>query len=169
MTSTTIDAPKTVILTPTGDSKPVEKAVIDGIIANFDPETYLQIQFHKPNGNIQVWYAWTAGGDTLGDKVDRDALAHGFDAADWLHIPDRYRTEHVRGRVKTLAHPLRPIHADILNGRRADTDFRTKIRAFLDAMADMKNQPRPDIEDPDNIGPWLGIGPTMTRRREVAR
>jgi hypothetical protein len=159
MPAATLDAPTTCALTPTGDPRPVEKAVIDGIVDTFEPETHLWVVFHLPNGGARVYYAWTLGGDRLGDKIDREATARGFDLADWLFIPGRYRTEHVRGKVTTQAYPLRPILADVANGRRASEEDRVRTMRIFDASADLKGEPRPQVGD--FIGPWGGVGPAV--------
>ncbi|WP_241990552.1 hypothetical protein [Streptomyces sp. AC1-42T] len=70
------------VLTPTGNPTPVEQAVAEGIAAGFDPEMFLWINFRRPDGGVRVWYAWTAGGEPLGDRVDQLATAGGLDAAD---------------------------------------------------------------------------------------
>jgi hypothetical protein len=164
--TTTLDAPTSCILTPTDDPRPVEKAVVDGIVDTFELETHLWIVFHLPNGGARVYYAWTLGGDTLGDKIDREATARGFDLADWLFIPGRYRTEHVRGKVTTQAYPLRPILADVLNDRRADQNDRARTMGIFDAAADLKGQARPGLSD--FYGPWGGVGPAVLGRQWVA-
>ena len=64
-----------VVLTPTDDPTSVEKAVADSITADFEPETFLWIVFHRPDVGARIWYAWTAGGHPLGDRIDRAALA----------------------------------------------------------------------------------------------
>lgn len=161
MTTATIQ-PATIVLTPTSDARPVEKAVVDGIAAGFEPETHLWIVFRTPEGGARVYYAWTVGGDTLGDRVDRETAARGFDLADWLFVPSRYRTEHVRGRVTTQAYPLRPILADVLAGRRADETDRARTMGILDAACDLKGRPRPTMSD--FLGPWGGVGPALLGR-----
>jgi hypothetical protein len=162
MTSATLDTPTSIVLTPTGNSRPVEKAVVDGIADDFGPETHLWIVFRTPEGGARVYYAWTAGGQQLGDKIDREAVARGFDLTDWLFVPGRYRTEHVRGRVTTQAYPLRPILADVLNNRRAVENDRARTMGILDAAADLKGQERPVLTD--FLGPWGGVGPAMLGR-----
>lgn len=150
------------LLLPTGNPKPVEKAVVEGIVDDFEPETFLWIVFHRPDGGAHVWYAWTAGGIPLGEHIDQHALAAGFDASDWLHITGRHRTDHHRGRVETQAHPLRPIEADLRNGARSPESERDKLRRLLDGARDMAGQPpRPDATVPR----WIGVGPTLLHRK----
>ena len=155
MTTATFDTPTSVILTPTGDPRPVEKAVGDGIIGDHEPESLLWITFFTPEGGARIWYAWTQGGDVLGDRVDRDALAHGCDLADWLHVPLRHRTEHQRGRVQVQAFALRGIHADILGGVRACDRERDTVHGY---NGDSGTGP---------VGTWLGVGPAMLNRQWV--
>jgi hypothetical protein len=151
------------LLLPTGDPTPVEKAVVEGIVGDFDPETLLWIIFHRPDGGARVWYAWTTGGVPLGEHIDQHALAAGYDASDWLHITGRHRTDHHRGRVETQAHPLRPIEADLRNGVRAPEELRDKLRRLLDYARETNGQPpRPDAVVPR----WMGVGPTLLRAKD---
>jgi hypothetical protein len=161
--ATAIAEQSSIILTPTGDPRPVEKAVVDGIADDFEPETHLWIVFRTSDGGARVYYAWTSGGTTLGDKIDREAVARSFDLADWLFVPGRYRTEHVRGRVTTQAYPLRPILADVLNNRRAVENDRARTMGILDAAANLRGQPRSQVTD--FLGPWGGVGPGMLGRQ----
>lgn len=154
-----LDTPTSAILSPTDDPRPVEKAVAAGIADDFEPETHLWIVFRTPEGGARVYYAWTAGGDVLGNRVDREAIARGFDCVDWLFVPGRYRTDHERGRVRIQAYPLRPILADVLAGRRADESDRARTMSVFDAAADLKGKPRPALSD--FRGPWGGVGPVV--------
>jgi hypothetical protein len=144
------------LLAPTGDAKPVEKAAVDGIVDNFDPETFLWINFHRPDGGIRVWYAWTDGGTVLGDRVDSLALAAGLDCADWLHIGDRHCQHSTRGRIAIQAYALRPILADVQNGVRGPEERRDGLLRFIAcAAAETGQTPRPGVPR------WLGVGPTL--------
>jgi hypothetical protein len=146
------------LLIPTGDPKPVEKAVVDSILDDFEPETFLWIVFHRPDGGAHVWYAWTVGGHPLGDKIDQAALAAGYDTADWLHITNRHRTDHHRGRVEIQAHLLRPIEADVRNGHRDSGTTRDGVRRILATAAEMAGQYR-SADAP--VPRWMGVGPTL--------
>ncbi|RPE27257.1 hypothetical protein [Kitasatospora cineracea] len=149
------------LLLPTGDPKPVEKAVVDSILDQFEPETFLWINLHRPDGGVHVWYAWTAGGTALGDTVDLAALTSGSDAADWLHLTGRHRTDHFRGRIHTQAHPLRPIQADLARGDRAPENERDKLSRLLCSAAELAHQSRP-LDRP--LPRWVGVGPTLLNR-----
>jgi hypothetical protein len=150
------------LLIPTGDPTPVEKAVVDGILDDFEPETFLWIVFHRPDGGAHVWHAWTAGGHPLGDSIDQAAIAAGYDAADWLHITGRHRTDHHRGRVEIQAHPLRPIEADVHNGLRDSGTTRDWVCRFLATAAGMAGQRRP-ADAP--VPRWTGVGPALLTRK----
>jgi hypothetical protein len=148
------------LLIPTSDPTPVEKAAVDDILDGFDPETFLWIVFHRPDGGAHVWYAWTDGGAPLGDQVDQRALAAGLDAADWLHIGDRHCQHTTRGRIEIQAYALRPILADIHNGIRGPEDRRAALRRVIAcAAAESGQTPRPGCPR------WLGVGPTLLARR----
>jgi hypothetical protein len=147
-------------LAPTGDPAPVEKAVVDGIAADHDPETFLYMMFRRPDGSCQVWYAWTDGGHRLGDRIDQVALAAGLDCADTFHITRRHFTKHERGRIQVEAHPLRPILADVRTGVRAPESERDAIRRlFRDA-----ENPGQHAEAVKPLPRWLGVGPTLLNR-----
>jgi hypothetical protein len=150
-----IDAPTSCVLTPTNDPRPVEKAVIESLVDIFEPETLLWLTFLTPDGGARIWYAWTLGGDLLGDRVDRDAQARGLDLADWLHIPLNHRTESQRGRVQVQAFALRGIHADVLGGVRACDQQRDTVHGY---NGESGTGP---------VGKWLGVGPGMLNRQWV--
>lgn len=148
------------LLIPTDNPTPVEKAAVDGILDNFAPETFLWIVFHRPDGGARIWYAWTEGGQPLGEQVDQHALAAGLDAADWLHIGDRHCEHSTRGRIDIQAYALRPVLADIRSGVRGPDDRRDGIRRFIAcAAAETGQAPRPGVPR------WLGMGPTLLARR----
>lgn len=148
------------LLIPTDNPTPVEKAAVDGILDNFAPETFLWIVFHRPDGGARIWYAWTEGGQPLGEQVDQHALAAGLDAADWLHIGDRHCEHSTRGRIDIQAYALRPVLADIRSGVRGPDDRRDGIRRFIAyAAAETGQTPRPGVPR------WLGMGPTLLARR----
>jgi hypothetical protein len=151
------------LLIPTGNPTPVEKAAADSIVGDFEPETFLWISFHRPDGSVRVWYAWTQGGQPLGDHIDRHAIAAGYDSSDWLHISGRHLTEHHRGRIKTQAHPLRPIEADLRNGVRAPESKRDKLRRLLDHARELNGQTR--AEPTTTVPRWLGVGPTLLAKK----
>ena len=149
------------LLIPTGDPTPVEKAVADSIAGDFPPETFLWINFHRPDGGVRIWYAWTTGGQPLGDRIDQLAVGASLDATDWLHIGDRHNEVTIRGRVETQAYPLRPILADIQRGERGPEDRREALCRLLDQAAYMTGQ-TPRTRTPR----WLGYGPTLITRKD---
>ncbi|PNG22340.1 hypothetical protein [Streptomyces cahuitamycinicus] len=151
------------ILTPSDDPRPVERAVVDGIAGDFGPETFLWIVFNRPDGGARVWYAWTSGGHPLGDDIDRRALAAPLDAADWLHLMGKHLERRTRGRVQIDAHPLRPILADLQAGVRAPDDERVKLRRMVELAADMTGQARPA----DRPVRWVGVGPDLLITRKA--
>ncbi|GAA2929498.1 hypothetical protein [Streptomyces enissocaesilis] len=153
---TTLTAPP--LLLPTGNPAPVEKAAVDGILDGFEPETFLWINFYRPDGGVRVWHAWTAGGTSLGDRIDQLALSAGLDSADWLHIADRHAELSTRGQIRIEAYPLRPVLADVQSGVRSPEDCREKLRRVIRAAANMTGQ-TPRTETPR----WLGVGPALVR------
>ncbi|MBP5896409.1 hypothetical protein F3K35_42060 [Streptomyces sp. LBUM 1481] len=149
-----------ITLTPSDDPTPVEKAVADGIADDFDPETFLWLTFHRPDGGARIWYAWTAGGPPLGDRVDQLATTTGYDAADWLHISDRHQLTSARGRVTVWAYPLRPVLADVQSGVRAPEERREGVRRILRKAGELTGQ------TPRTLVPrWLGFGPSLISRK----
>jgi hypothetical protein len=157
---TTLTGERPMVLAPTGDARPVEKAAVEGIADGHPPETFLWIEFHRPDGGVRIWYAWTAGGQPLGEKVDQLALGAGLDFADWLHIGDRHCEHSERGRIKVQAFALRPILADVENGERGPDERRDGLRRFLRAAAAETGQ-TPRLTRPQ----WLGFGPTLINRK----
>ncbi|WP_055588666.1 hypothetical protein [Peterkaempfera griseoplana] len=150
------------LLRPTSDQAPVEYALVNSIADDYDPETLLWIVFHRPDGGARVWYAWTASGEPLGNRIDHDARAGGLDAVDWLAITTRHCTHRTRGRIDIQVHPLRPIQEDVAAGRRASHEDRDKARQLLDAACDMTGQPR---RPADQHPRWVGVGPALLARR----
>lgn len=141
----------TTLLTPSTDTTPIEKAAVSGIAGGFEPETFLWIEFHRPNGSVRIWYAWTSGGPELGDRMDRLALDAALDGADWLHYADRHAVHSTRGAIKIQAHPLRPILGDIQNGERGPRAWHEALDQALAASASATGfQAR---------STWLGYGP----------
>ena len=156
----TVAPPSPALLIPTGDAKPVEKAAVDSIVDGFQPETFLWIVFHRPDGGARVWYAWTTGGTDLGDHIDRLAVAVGLDSADWFHIGDRHCQHSTRGRIAIQAYPLRPILADVEDGVRSPEDRREGLRRVVRKAAEMTGQ------TPGALTPrWLGVGPTLLNQK----
>jgi hypothetical protein len=148
------------LLHPTHDPRPIEKAAADSIAATFEPETFLWINFHRPNGGVRIWYAWTTGGEPLGNETDHAALTRGLDAADWLHIGDRHCQHTTRGRIDIQAYPLRPVLADIQAGVRSPKDRRDGLRRVIAcAAAETGQTPLPGVPR------WLGMGPALLARR----
>ncbi|MEV7681587.1 hypothetical protein AB0O64_23980 [Streptomyces sp. NPDC088341] len=148
------------VLTPTGNPTPVEQAVAEGIAADFDPEMFLWINFRRPDGGVHIWYAWTAGGEPLGDRVDQLATTAGLDAADWLHISDLHQQTSTRGQVETWAYALRPVLADVQAGVRSPEERREGVRRILRKAQEITGQ------EPRTLTPrWLGFGPVLTTRK----
>ncbi|MET7816086.1 hypothetical protein ABZT26_35265 [Streptomyces sp. NPDC005395] len=147
-------------LAPTGDPVPVELAVVDGISEGYPPETFLTVNVHRPDGGVKLYYAWTAGGKPLGDRIDQLAVASGLDAADWLHIGDRQKDVFHRGRIKVEAYALRPILADVQGGERSPEQRRAGLHRVVAAAAESPRQ-RP----PKSHLAWLGFGPALVQLR----
>jgi hypothetical protein len=144
------------LLTPHNSPTPVERAVVDGIFDQHPDETFLWIVFHRPDGGAKVWYAWTTGGQPLGDQADTLALAGALDGADWFHILGRHLETTTRGRVEIQAHALRPILADIRSGERAPQDQRDKLARLIREAARMTGR------TPNTLTPrWVGVGPRL--------
>lgn len=151
-----LDAPTRPSLTPTGDPRPVELAVLNSIAAGHEPETFLWIVTHRPDGGASIRYAWTTGGPALGDRVDTLALGAGLDFADWLEITDRNSTRSTRGRIEIQACALRPTLADVTSGQRAPEARRDGIRRIIRCAAGLTGQtPHPGIPR------WGGVGPAL--------
>jgi hypothetical protein len=147
------------LLTPSTNTTPVEKAAVSGIADGFDPETFLWINFHRPNGGVRIWYAWTTGGTDLGDKIDSVAVGTGLDFADWLHLGDRHVQHSSRGRIEIQAYALRPILGDLNAGERGPQERRDGIhRVLAVAAAHTGRQPRL------GVCTWLGFGPAHISR-----
>ncbi|MEU3399454.1 hypothetical protein [Streptomyces filamentosus] len=159
--SALVQLPAPVLLAPTGDSAPVEKAVASSIADGFDPETFLWLIFRQPDGGARIRYVWTAGGPELGDRIDGLAVAAGYDATDWLHIAERHQLTSSRGRVEVWAYPLRPVLADVTSDVRAPEDRREGVRRVLRAAGELTGQA------PRTLTPrWLGFGPALTSRKD---
>jgi hypothetical protein len=142
------------LLIPTGDPTPVEQAAVEGIADMFEPETFLTITFHRPDGGARVWYAWTDGGRPLGDRIDTLAAASGMDGADWLDLSIRHARDSERGRIAIQAHPLRPVLGDVEGGIRAPGEFRDRLGRGLSQLG----------RSPARM-PWLGFGPKLVTTR----
>ncbi|MGA5202736.1 hypothetical protein [Streptomyces variegatus] len=156
----TLTAPERITLTPSDDNTPVARAIVESIANAHEPEHYLWIVLHRPDGGANLWHAWTDGGRPLGDEVDRAALAAGMDAADWLHIGDLNVTRSTRGRITVEAYPLRPVLADVESGIRCDQERRAGVQRVLDCAAEQTGHtPRPTVPR------WLGMGPALIARR----
>ncbi|MBT2467801.1 hypothetical protein J7E97_07925 [Streptomyces sp. ISL-66] len=145
------------LLTPSTNATPVEKAVASGIADGFEPQTFLWMFFHRPNGSVRFWYAWTTGGTTLGNSIDVIARMKSLDGADWLHYGDRHAVLSTRGAIRIEAYPLRPILADIHNGERAPADRRAAMDHLVKTAAEDLGRPL----DPSR-STWLGYGPNRT-------
>ena len=158
---TTATAP--ILLQPTNDPRPVEYAIADGILDNFEPETLLWITIPQPDGGLHVHYRWTAGGEQLGDRIDQAAVAAGYDSADWLHLIGRHSSEHYRGRIKIMAHLLRPIEADVHHGRRAPKEKTNEVRRIITAALELSG--RADNSSVPVVPRWAGVGPALLTGR----
>ncbi|MEW2568401.1 hypothetical protein [Streptomyces sp. NPDC047070] len=147
-------------LIPTGDVRPVEKAIAESITGQFEPETWLAITFPRPDGGVRVRWAWTAGGVDLGNRIDGLALAAGLDAVDNFHICDLHCRESWRGRIRIGAHPLRPVLADVQAGVRGPEERRAKLRRVIELAAAERGQTaRPGVPR------WIGVGPDLLNRK----
>jgi hypothetical protein len=140
--------------------------VVDGVLDEFEPETFLWIVFNRPDGGARLWYAWTRGGQPLGDRIDQAALAGGYDCADWLHLTSRHCEEHTRGRVTIQAHPLRPLFADVQAGHREPGELRGKLRRMVTIAAERTGQP---YQNAGRMPRWLGVGPALLTGKDSAR
>lgn len=155
-----LTAERPLVLTPTGDARPVEQAAAESIADGFPPETYLWIEFHRPDGGVRIWHAWTTGGQPLGERVDQLALGAGLDAADWLHIADRHCEHSERGRIRIQAHPLRPVLADVQGGECGSEERRAHLARVIQVAAETSGQtPRTPATT------WFGFGPTLANRK----
>ncbi|MEU5498473.1 hypothetical protein [Streptomyces griseofuscus] len=141
------------------DPTPVELAVVVGVTADRDPESYVAFTFFRPGGGARLWYAWTEGGHALGDRLDELALAVGLDAADWLHIGDRHHRIEYRGRIRIETIPLRAALADVQAGERCLEDRRHGLQRVLDFAA-----VRTGRTGPVSLPRWVGYGPTLVNR-----
>ncbi|MEU2453863.1 hypothetical protein ABZ605_27770 [Streptomyces sp. NPDC012765] len=159
MTTTTAAPP--VILAPSSDPGPVQQAVVESLLAGAEPETFLWIEFHLPDGGVRLRYAWTAGGAPLGDRIDRIAMAAEYDAADWLTITATHRTDSTRGRIVVQTHRLRPILADVQAGVRGTAAKRDELGRVLRAAARHSGRP---LQGPPVLPRWLGVGPLLLNR-----
>jgi hypothetical protein len=158
--TSTLTVPERINLTPSDDNTPVARAIVQSIANDHDPEHYLWVVLHRPDGGANIWDAWTDGGRPLGDEVDRAALAAGMDAADWLHIGDLNVTRSTRGRITVEAYALRPVLADVESGVRCDQDRRAGVQLILDRAAVETGHPsRPQVPR------WIGMGPALIARR----
>lgn len=149
----------TLPLAPTDDRAPVEFAVVDSIAADHEPDTFLWIVFHRPDGGATIRYAWTGNGTLLGDRIDQLALTRGLDAADWLHIGDRNNTRTTRGRITIDAFRLHGVLADVRDGARCPENRRDGIRHVIACAAETTGHTlRPGIPC------WVGVGPSLLAR-----
>ncbi|MFE7963441.1 hypothetical protein ACFU0X_10365 [Streptomyces cellulosae] len=138
----------------------VQQAVLEGIVANHGPETFLWINERRKTGT-RIWYAWTDGGEPLGDRIDQVAVAAGLDAADWMHIADLHQRTSWRGRFETWAYPLRPVLAAVHGDERAPDYRRDGLRRVVQKAAERTGQqPRAGRLR------WLGFGPIVVRQRK---
>lgn len=160
MTTITTPVPP-VILTPSSDSGPVEQALVESLLAGAEPETFLWIEFHRPDGGVRLRYAWTAGGAPLGDRIDDVAMGSGYDAADWLTITAAHRADSTRGRIVVQAHRLRPILADVQAGVRGTAAKREEVGRVLTVAAEYAGRP---LQGPPVLPRWLGVGPVLLNR-----
>ncbi|WP_242537148.1 hypothetical protein [Streptomyces albidoflavus] len=140
---------------PTGPSE-INLAVLDSITSMHRPEMFLWINRRRPDGSVKIWYAWTEGGEPLGNRVDELALTRGLDAADWLHIADLHQRTSVRGHFETWAYPLRPVLAEVQGTERAPESRRDGLRRLLVKAGEVTGT------SPRTTAPrWLGFGPHL--------
>lgn len=152
----------TAVLAPTNDATAVEKAVVYDLADGSEPETFLQINFHRPIGGVRIRYAWTSGGQPLGDHIDQIALAKGLDAADWLHIGNRHQQTSTRGRIEIWTYTLRPVLADVVGGDRSPEERREGLRRVVRAASRATGQPFRTLTPR-----WLGFGPVLLAGRTI--
>ncbi|WP_019061605.1 hypothetical protein [Streptomyces prunicolor] len=148
-------------LSPATDRRPVEQAVVRDALSGEPPETLVVTDIPQPDG-LLVYPAWTDGGDVLGDRIDRLALARGVDGWSWIEILHRHaRTTH-RGRITIRAYPLRLVLADVERGYRGDETHRAGLaRLLADEAARHGLPPLPAPGIPE----WGGVGPRLRNRR----
>jgi hypothetical protein len=163
VTAATLSSPAAdgAVLVVSADRTPVEKAVAQSIADGFGPETFLWIDVFQPDGGVRVWWAWTAGGDVLGDAVDRAAIAGALDCADWFHILDRHVSVHHRGRIRIQSYPLPPVRDDVVAGVRGPDELRGKLRRIVEIATEMKGGVPPVTGSSGPLAPWTGVGPAL--------
>ena len=144
---------------PTGAPiDPLTKAVIASIADGLEPEAFLSIDQRYADGGGRHFYAWTNGGEQLGDTVDSVASVLGLDGADGIHLGELHHRVVERGRVRTYVHPLRPILADIQRGVRAPEGLRGRVERFReDVRADLGDD---YVRRVPGVWAWFGFGPT---------
>ncbi|WP_329492497.1 hypothetical protein OG618_37020 (plasmid) [Kitasatospora sp. NBC_01246] len=145
------------------DPRPAERAFVDGLVDDLEPETFLWITVRQPDGGAHVYYRWTGGGRELGDRIDLAALTAGLDCADGFHIANRHLTDIERGPVRIQAHPLRPIQADVATGVRAPESERAGLRRVIHYAALESGQQ--EIARNPVLPRWLGVGPKLLTAR----
>ncbi|WP_329347235.1 hypothetical protein OG226_00400 [Streptomyces sp. NBC_01261] len=144
-------------LSPATDRRPVEQAVVRDALSGEPPETLVVTDIPQPDG-LLVYPAWTDGGDVLGDRIDRTALARGVDGWSWIEILHRHvRTTH-RGRITIRAYPLRRVLDDVERGYRGDETHRAALARLL--ADDAARDGRPPLPAPGNPS-WVGVGPRL--------
>ena len=144
---------------------PVERAWIGELVDATDPCRYLFTVLNLPDGGARTYYAWTAGGQQVGDDIDHLAAAQGRDVYDWVEFHSRYETRIDRGRHYVLSVDLRPLYEDLRHGvPGADVDRRAGLGGFAAYMVAAGAQPGHHI-DPDRRVPWIGFGPRLLGTR----
>ncbi|MEX5711977.1 hypothetical protein AB1484_27690 [Parafrankia sp. FMc6] len=121
MTTTIIEA----------DLTPVQRAAVAEISGLYEPECRLNYEFSLPNGGMRLFYAWTPGGEPLGDQADDMAISRGLGLADQMAITNPHATDHSHGAVKVHVYRLRPILAAIRDGVRDDGTYTEAFRRLL--------------------------------------
>lgn len=149
-------------LSPITDRRPAEQAVIQDALNGEPPETLVVTDVPQPDGSLLVYTAWTDGGERLGDRIDRTALARGVDSWSWVEILHRHvRTTH-RGRIQIHSYPLRFVLADVERGYRGDESHRAALARFL--ADDAARCGQPPLPAP-GVPAWVGVGPRLRNRR----
>jgi hypothetical protein len=97
------------------------------------PGTWLQFDFLDADGyGFRTW-AWTSGGDQLGDRIDRLAEKRRLTALSVAGTAHLHLTHHDRGRVHVAAIALAPVFDTLRAGKRPSAAV---VRAIREAGID---------------------------------
>ncbi len=148
------------------DLTPVQRAAVAEISGLYEPECRLNYEFRLPDGGVRLFYAWTAGGESLGDQADDMAISRGLGLADQMAIANPHATDHTHGSVKVHVYRLRPILAAIRDGVRDDDTYAESFRRLLHNAATSSGW----TPDPARMARALSwrpypLGPALMARR----